>query len=152
LTRFHQQQHVLDIYGTLVAMRVHPISNDCHSEIPLRSHLTSQLKPPLHTHHLQHRRHENECNEIMDTASPKDVCVTDIRLGSTDKSDSQQPDTVNGFVYEHEDDFMTRIVDGTCRGIFPMSDNIDDDHDKHSLCHLPSCHLSENLNMFMVCG
>ena len=56
----------------------------------------------------------------------------------------------NNFVDDDDDDFMARIVDGTCRGIFSSSENNEDDHDRPSLCHLPSCQLGENLNVLLV--
>lgn len=123
-------------------MRIHPIneSNGANATV------ISQLKPPLHTIHHQHRRHENELNEIMEDVSSRQVTTM-----SETKQHDQNDRSGNNFVDEDvDDDFMARIVDGTCRGIFPSSGNTDDDHDRPSLCHLPSCHLGENLNVLMV--
>jgi hypothetical protein len=101
---------------------------------------TSSLKPPLHTQNL-HPPKDNDIdlvNEIMDVA-------TEQQQESLDQHESR----VENVEYDDDDDFMMRFVDGTCRGIFPTDEH--DDIDKRSLCHLPSCHLSEKLDVLMVC-
>jgi hypothetical protein len=106
------------------------------------------LKPSFNTNqqHYEHQN-ENEINEIMTfTSSRVKDEPTEQHLGSTRPIHGQAEYAVVDV--DDDDDFMTRIVDGTCRGIFPSSD---DDRDKHSLCHLPSCHLGENLNVLIVC-
>jgi hypothetical protein len=108
-----------------------------HSSIGSRIPLTSS-KPPLHANQLQYKyQNENEMTEIMEVSGETDP-PTKQNLGST---------RIQAEFVDDDDDFMTRIVDGTCRGIFSSSD---DDHDNHSLCHLPSCHLGDNLNVLMV--
>ncbi len=122
-------------------MRIHPINESNGTSATV----VSQLKLPLHKIQQQHRRHENELNEIME-----DVSAPQVTTMSETKQQDQNDRPGNNFIGDDDDDdFMARIVDGTCQGIFSSSGNTED-HDRPSLCHLPSCHLGENLNVLMV--
>ena len=123
-------------------MRIHPINESNGASTTV----TSQQKPPLHTIQQHHRRHKNELNEIME-----DVSAPLVTTMPETKQQDQNDRPGNNFVDDDvDDDFMARIVDGTCRGIFSSSGNTEDEHDRPSLCHLPSCQLGENLNVLMV--
>jgi hypothetical protein len=97
------------------------------------------LKPPLYS-----RQHfatdENDICLANETMDP----LTQNQQGSLDQRKNREAD----LEYDDEDDFMMRFVDGTCRGIFP-GDN-DDDLERRSLCHLPSCHFGERLDVLLV--
>ena len=87
---------------------------------------------------------------MEDVSTPQN---TDALSGTAQQNKAEQSASGNNFVVDDDDDdFMARIVDGTCRGIFSSSGNNEDDHDRPSLCHLPSCQLGENLNVLMVCS
>ena len=126
-------------------MRIHPI-NESYSAIAIDSSSTKilQLKPPLHTIHQHNRRNEHAINEIMEDAAVSQ------NLGAKQQNKNDPSTHGNNFVDDEDDDFMARIVDGTCRGIFTSAGNNDDDHDRPSLCHLPSCQLGENINVLLV--
>ena len=81
----------------------------------------------------------------------EDVSAPLVTTMPETKQQDQNDRPGNNFVDDDvDDDFMARIVDGTCRGIFSSSGNTEDEHDRPSLCHLPSCQLGENLNVLMV--
>lgn len=123
-------------------MRIHPINESNGASTTV----ISQQKPPLHTVQQHHRRHKDELNEIME-----DVSAPLVTTMPETKQQDQNDRPGNNFVDDDvDDDFMARIVDGTCRGIFSSSGNTEDEHDRPSLCHLPSCQLGENLNVLMV--
>lgn len=128
-------------------MRIYPI-NESYGASAIDISKSSQLKPPLHTIQQYNRRNEHTINEIMEDVSvPQNAGVSS---GATPQNINGPPVSGNNFVDDDEDDFMARIVDGTCRGIFSSSGNNEEDHDRPSLCHLPSCQLGENLNVLMV--
>ena len=131
-------------------MRIYPINNRCGASAVDRIKAPQQ-KPPLHTIQQHHRRNEHAINDIMeDVSTPQN---TDALSGTAQQNKAEQSASGNNFVVDDDDDdFMARIVDGTCRGIFSSSGNNEDDHDRPSLCHLPSCQLGENLNVLMVCS
>jgi hypothetical protein len=125
-------------------MRIHPI-NISNNDIAIETNKTiSQVKPPQQ----HHRRNENAINEIMEDVSVPQMA--DVLPGINGQNKNDAPENSNNFVDDDDEDFMARIVDGTCRGIFSSSGNNEEDHDRPSLCHLPSCQLGENLNVLMV--
>lgn len=131
-------------------MRIRSINESNRAVATDLSNKIAQLKPPLHTVQQHRNRNEDAINEIMeDHAVPHKA---DALSGTKQQNQNDASVNDNNFVEDDNDDFMTRIVDGTCRGIFSSTGNNEDDHDRPSLCHIPSCHLGENLNVLMVCS
>lgn len=90
------------------------------------------LKPPLHSS----QRGPTDDNDIY------------CRNRTMNPILEQRNSPTTHIEYADDDDFMMRFVDGTCRGIFPTDDG--DDSEKRSLCHLPTCHLGEGLDVLLV--
>ena len=65
-----------------------------------------------------------------------------------DSKRQQQADAADGGIDiddDDDDDFMMRIVHGSCQGVFPG-----DGDTNNSLCHFPSCHMTDQLDLLVV--